>query len=395
MTNQIISADWILPVTSSPINDGSICIVDQKIADFGPSKVIQRKYNLPVTGFENSVVVPGWVNAHCHLELSLLKDEISREGSFVDWIEHVIEARTHLNDPERTIEQARRQLEHIRQTGTVLVADITNGELLSTELQVDGIERIINFEILGFQSDKAEQIYIEAFNNRQKSNPAANIVPHAPYSVSSKLIKKMFDRNSVFSIHTAESCSEVEFIKSGSGPFKDLLINRKVWDESWQGSRLSPVKYLNELEVLNDNTLLVHAVQIDADDISILKRQNVNVCLCPRSNHQLKVGQAPVDLLVANRVNTCIGTDSLASNEDLDMNNEIKFLFEHSNLKNPAEIIRIATINGARALQRDDRLGSIEIGKQAKFNIFSSGKKNIVDPEYFVVAKEWSQLHCL
>jgi cytosine/adenosine deaminase-related metal-dependent hydrolase len=204
--------------------------------------------------------------------------------------------------------------------------------------------------------------------------PAEQAVsPHAPYSTGADLIialKKRARSNShIFSIHLAESPDERAFLRSHSGPFRDFLEKRGSWDNSLlpEGDFSGSVDYLGKLGVLDENTLCVHCVHIDDDEIRMLAEHGVKVCLCPGSNRFLGVGIAPLEKLLAAKILPGIGTDSRASNEKPDMWREIRLLHRYHPDVAPATLLAMATLGGARALHREEDFGTLEKGKKAVF----------------------------
>jgi cytosine/adenosine deaminase-related metal-dependent hydrolase len=144
-------------------------------------------------------------------------------------------------------------------------------------------------------------------------------------------------------------------------------MERGRWDPSWSPPGVSPVRYLDGLGFLDDRTLCVHVVHVDAEDIAILRERGTPVCLCPRSNARLGVGRAPARRLFDAGLTVALGTDSLASSEDLDTFAEMRALRDQNPALSPEEVVRTATLNGAIALGLEKALGSLAPGKSARF----------------------------
>jgi len=391
---QIYLADWIIPVSSPVIHYGGMLVENNRIQYVNDADTVLKKYSsISVKNFGNAVIVPSWVNAHCHLELSAFAGKITDFKDFVDWIRQLIALRTK-TAPNIILEIADKAARELAASGCTLVGDITNGDLLSSDLFSDLFERVVFYETLGFEQQKAKSIFDEAVSYVEQENDQAIIIPHAPYSTSASLIRMIAEYNHSLSIHVAESGQESEFLANGTGSFKDFLIERAVWDEHWQAPGKSPIEYLNQLKILNDKTLLVHGAQVSEQDINLIKESGATVCVCARSNAQTRVGEMPLSTYQKVGIPLCIGTDSLASNIDLDMNNEIYYIYKRNKQIEPAGLISMATINGAKILGRSDRYGSLEKGKQARFNVFISEGKIVNEPEKFVVSKSWSNHLC-
>jgi cytosine/adenosine deaminase-related metal-dependent hydrolase len=164
-------------------------------------------------------------------------------------------------------------------------------------------------------------------------------------------------------------------LATGGGPLADLFRERGFWDSAWEPPGRSPVEHLKRLGVLSPRTLAVHSVHLDHADRSTLQTSGATVVACPRSNARLGVGRAPIPELLRAGVPVALGTDSLASVPDLDLFSEIAALREQHPSVSPAAVLRMATLNGARALGLADRLGSIEAGKLSALIVVPLGSR--------------------
>jgi cytosine/adenosine deaminase-related metal-dependent hydrolase len=173
-------------------------------------------------------------------------------------------------------------------------------------------------------------------------------------------------RGSIFSIHTAESQQEVEFLQTGSGRFLEFLRERGAWDNSFVAPGVGSVHYLDRLGVLNEKTLCVHVVHVDPEEINILASRNAKICLCPGSNRFLGVGKAPVTEFLDHGILPALGTDSMASNPMLSIWREMKLLREDHPGLSPATVFSMATRGGAEAWGIDSDFGTMKTGKQGR-----------------------------
>lgn len=394
LTEKIYRASWLLPVSGPAIENGALYVRNGLISDVGDARSIFTKYpSAEVETYPNSVLLPSWVNAHCHLELSAYHNQITEFTDFVDWVRQLIALRSQ-TDRSVVLEYANQAAKTLNKSGCALVGDVTNGDLLREDSLDDGPERVVFYEILGFDPDRAFEIFDSARIKIQDENPSAKLVPHAPYSTSAQLMKLIAGSQGITCIHLAESAQESELIQFGSGLFRDFLEERGVWPEEWLPPQMSPIQYLDHQRIFDHQSLLVHCVQANQDDLKSIKNKSAMVCLCARSNDLLHVGQMPLDEYIQENIPVAIGTDSLASNIDLDMNNEIYYISKQFNNLNARDLIQMATLNGAIALGKDKEYGSLDRGKKARFNIFSSEGPIRIDAADFVVSKSWSKLHC-
>jgi cytosine/adenosine deaminase-related metal-dependent hydrolase len=391
---KLYKASLLLPLNAPAIKNGAMLVENNTILEVGEYHTFNKKNIRHIIEFPHSVITPSFINAHTHLELSWMKGKIPAGKSFAGWVEKMIQYQNKTPADNEVRQYAVEQMELMRSAGVILAADITNGQLIKKLEAKRGVKRIVQLEKLGFNSEKAESILEAAIQQKEKCNHEALVVPHAPYSTSPQLIQKIKNYNSKISIHIAESKDEKEFMSAGGGKFRDILESVGSWDEKWTVPRMGSIEYLHHLGVLDSDTILVHAVHINPTEIDFIKSANSSVCLCPLSNHYLNVGTAPAYELWKAGVLLCMGTDSLASNAKLDMNEEMKYLYLENEKRIPAdEILKMATLNGAKALGCESSFGSLTAGKQASFNVFG-GYGLTDDPAEFVVRKKWSKIDC-
>lgn len=368
----IHTARWVLPVTSPPLPDGAVVVQGKTIQAVGPRPTLVKEHKGRIISHENAVLFPGLVNAHTHLEFSALKGSIEKCDSFPQWLKRIAWRRILLSQ-KRIVEAAKEGVEELVKFGTALVADVAN--LTDTGQLLDGkpLAGLIFHELIGLNSEKAEEVFNRCAQTVAAYRPSPSVVhsisPHSPYTVSPALFQKIkahCQKSALVTVvHLAESREEVELCLKGSGPLKDLLNKAGVWDKNWKVPKASPVDYLDQLGFLDGYTLAVHLTQATLADVKVLAQRNVSICLCVRSNEFTGVGRPPVRLFTDAGLNICLGTDSLASNWDLNILNEMRAVKEIAPELSLEAILSMGTINGARALGFDHRLGSLEPGKDA------------------------------
>ena len=366
------TALWVLPVTTPPIYNGAVLVAGNIIERVGPAEGLKKVFPARVVDHGRAVLFPGLVNAHTHLEFSALKGKIDKCDSFPQWLKRMAWRRLLLGQ-DTIRESARRGVEELVNSGTALVGDVSN--LIDTASLMVGrpIKGIIFHELISLRGDRAEEVMrsrIEMVRGYAHPKDVVHTIsPHAPYSVSPELFRLIKgycrDKGRVTSVHLAESPEEAELCLKGGGALKELLERAGLWEKDWKVPKVSPVRYLEGLGFLDERTMAVHLTQATPEDVAILKGRGVSICLSVRSNEMTGVGQPPIKLFLEAGLNMCLGTDSLASNEDLSILNEMRALKKFHPYLDEAVILRMATINGARALGFDDRLGSLELGKEA------------------------------
>ena len=330
------------------------------------------------------IICPGFINAHCHLELSHLKGLIPERTGLVDFILTVVNER-HFKE-EIILEAIAKAEDEMFRHGIVAVGDICNNTLTIAQ-KMKGRLRYLNFiEVSGFpptiaqsRFDRAKAI-LESFNSTSNFQPFS-LTPHAPYSVSPELFQLINDhtRGQIITIHNQETEAENEFFEKGWGDllrlYKEMNINIAFFQPSGKSSLQTWFPYFNN----NQSIIFVHNVTTTAKDLEFLQPPSspsdrviragnphppTFLCLCPNTNLYMTGNLPNVDLFLQEQMVLVLGTDSLASNHQLSIWEEIKTLHKHFPNIELQVLLQWATINGARALRLDNELGSFEKGKK-------------------------------
>jgi cytosine/adenosine deaminase-related metal-dependent hydrolase len=360
------SAHFIFTNTKPPLEKAVITTDDDgkimSIEDSGGN--LQESHSVE---FFNGIIIPGFVNCHCHLELSHLKGVIPGEKGLGEFIMHIRSSR---NDDFRNIETSAYSSDsNMYRDGIDLCADICNSPVTFNIKKESRIRYLNLIEVFGIDPEKAiyrmEEI-LKVANEAEDSGLLYSLVPHSVYSVSLPLFRLLRDitgKNEVTTVHFMETEGEKTFLSDHSGPLK----------RSYEKSGLLP-PFLKTVEshvdaILKEitssgNLILVHNTFADRVTVKkIKKRENIFWCLCPNSNIYIEGKMPPVDMLVSEDCEIVIGTDSLASNSTLSILSELKTLHKYFRSLTMEQLIRWATINGARALGEDNNYGTIEPGK--------------------------------
>lgn len=367
---KIHRAGWVFPVSSAPVSDGAVVVANGRIEAVGRFKDIRNTYTGDVVDHGEAGILPALVNAHTHLELAALRGRVSGKDGFVNWVRGLIKVRE--NIPPAEIEKAiTNELVAMRRRGVGLIGDVGNTRMAYELCRKKGEDIVFFHEFIGFnrvKTAKAKEMLAEAGKSHETDN-AFHVAAHAPYTVSAELFSALKSwankRGKMLSVHLGECPEEQELLAHGNGPLKDLLRERSAWDDDFIPPGESVVSYLDKLGVMDSNTVCVHLVHLSEEDMEILAARRVKCCLCPRSNLFLNVGFPKVEKILAYGLCPALGTDSLASNESLSILEEMAAIRKHVPGLAPEKILEMATLNGARALGREDRLGSLTPGKGA------------------------------
>jgi cytosine/adenosine deaminase-related metal-dependent hydrolase len=360
------SAQYIFTNTSPPLKRGvvttddygTIISIEDTSGNLNESESVE---------FYNGIIIPGFVNCHCHLELSHMKGAIGRESGLGGFILKVRDERE--TESSYIHESAVSADIDMYNSGISLCADICNSTITFPIKKTSNISYINLLEVFGIDPEKASQRIdqiTKVAEEAQKLDLPFFFVPHSAYSMSLSLLKLLRDKsfqNEITSIHFAETKGEKEFLEKHSGVLMEFyiksgLIPRKLELVSSQASAV-----LNEI-TQSGNLILVHNTFVEQELIAELrKRENLFWCLCPNSNLYIENALPPVDLLKKEDCKIVIGTDSLASNNQLSILSELITLQLNFPSLSVLELVVWATINGARALGKDDQFGKIEPGK--------------------------------
>ncbi|KAA9041864.1 amidohydrolase family protein [Ginsengibacter hankyongi] len=329
------------------------------------------------------ILSPGFVNAHCHLELSHLENVIPEKTGLVDFVFKVVTGR-HFNENE-ILDSIKIAEDEMLQCGIVAVGDICNNTL-SLLQKNDNRIRYYNFievsgwhpAVAGTRFEKSKLYYDEFIQKNQK----ASLIPHAPYSVSKNLWGKItpFFTQNVVSIHNQETQNEDDFFLKGTGSLVDMYKMMKIDNSFYQPQKVRSLQTYFKNFSEASSVILVHNTFTEQEDLNYINKEKtqdqlVSFCVCANANLYIENTLPPVEMLWKNECNIVIGTDSLASNHQLNILEELKTISK--NLSNiPIEtLLQWATINGAKALQMENELGSFEKGKQPGVVII----ENVID----------------
>ncbi len=375
-----IAATYIFPINQPPIKNWVLtCTSDGTVVSIsGNNEKFEEQSGLE---FYSGILVPGFVNTHCHLELSHLKGKIEEKtgiGGFIGKINQLRNLET--ESVEKAIHSADRKM---WAEGTAVVGDISNSSLtIDTKIESKIFYHTF-IESFGFHPSRAERAFDYAqfvqvqFQVHQLSN---SIVPHSPYSVSKPLFEKIkqnaIAEKSILTIHNQESESEDEFYKSGTGAIANHLSDNLGIDISHfiPTRKSSLISVLEQLPGENQ-LLLVHNTFTKKEDLDELKNyrsmENTFFVLCPNSNLYIENQLPPVSLFRGENLNICIGTDSLASNHSLSVLDELITIQKNFPEIGVDELLVWACLNGAKALKVDDKFGSFETGKNPGVNLIT------------------------
>jgi cytosine/adenosine deaminase-related metal-dependent hydrolase len=369
-------ADYVFPVYADPIKNGIVTVDDDgTIVSVTDS---QTAFTDKIDHVEqvNGILCPGFVNAHCHLELSHLKDKINSGGGLIQFIKDVQSLRK--ADPQAISEAIAEADAEMYENGIVAAGDISNTNLSIPVKTSSKIYYHTFIELFSFLPERAQEIFDKALLLKKEFSPLPNsITPHAPYSVSKELFKLIKnysdDDENLLSIHNQECEDENKFYRYKLGGFIDLYsylgINISYFKPQARNSLQSVIPLLTNKQKI----LMVHNTCTNLKDIYFIKRfdRKIDWCFCPAANLYIEKRLPKVDLFLDQGFNITLGTDSLASNSKLSILNEMQLLQAHFPAIGLKNLVEWATVNGARFLGIDDQMGTLRPGKKPGLNLIS------------------------
>lgn len=387
----VLKAQWVVPVTSPPIRNGAVLVVGGIIAAVGKAKEVLKQ--APSQGqrieFSESVIVPGLVNPHTHLENTHFA-HIKKPQQFNSWLAQMVRLVRNQSFEDALI-AAKEGVDQSARYGVTCIGEFSRFGASFVALREFALRGVVFKEFICLDEREIERrlAELESWLKRaefENSLLTVGVGPHAPYSVvpnAFKQVLELAERQSLpVCVHAAESPSERKLVEHRKGILRFWLGN--VLKSAPVG--LSSIRYLDWLGALKAKTLLVHCIQVDNNDIALLAERGVWVAHCPRSNANLKVGLMPLAKMISAGVKVCLATDGLASVESLSPLDEIRFAIklskEHPKIYpslSPSQWLRMVTLNAASALGLDREIGSLEKGKQADLAVFNIGS-SVNDP---------------
>ncbi|SEM06456.1 Cytosine/adenosine deaminase [bacterium A37T11] len=369
------SADYVFPVNAAPLRNGVVAVK--------PDQSIDRVYSAGDAALEGKPVekhpgfiVPGFINAHCHLELSHMLEKIPRGEGLTTFIQRVMSSRwTNGEQQDEAMEEADRQMVA---NGIVAVGDHVNTLASKKVKEKSSIFYHTFVEIICFEPEKALNRFREALEicnnyNRQHSS----VTPHAPYSVTKEVFRFLQtlcrSENNLISIHNQETEEENKFFRYKRGKFIDFYnqLGRDI--DFFKAQARNSLQSITPILPSNQRILLVHNTYTSLKDLYFLSRFNKHVswCFCPKANLYIEGRLPKIDNFIYHDFELTVGTDSLASNNKLCILSEIKTIHQHFPHLHFNDLLKWATLNGARFLGIDHAFGSIEPGKKPGLNLIS------------------------
>jgi len=373
-------ARWVLPITQPPIENGTVVETDGKITYVGPRDAAPPGKDVDL---QAAILLPGLVNTHTHLELTAMRGFLE-DLDFADWIDKLRQSRNEILDETKLLDSAKFGIIEGLEAGITTYADTCSSGVAMPAMLTLGVRGIMYQEVFAPDPSKCDAAMRDLEERLGNLVPAQTdlvqlgVSPHAPYTVSDPLYAATGQlarkRNLPLAMHIAESAGEEDLVVRGEGAFAERWRRRGI--EVSKRAR-SSIALLEKHEVLEPGSLLIHCVRVDDADITTIARRGCSVAHCPASNAKFGHGVAPLLPMLAAGIPVGIGSDSVASNNRMDILDEARLaVLTHraATRRHDAfgahQALALATVGGARALGLDDRIGSLEVGKDADLAAF-------------------------
>ena len=402
----IYSARWLLPIVSPTLEDSALAIDGSTIVAVGPrGEIVSAFPNSPIEDFGQAAILPGLINAHSHLELTVMRGFLEREESdFFAWLRKLTSARLAMTPEDLIVSATCGAIEAARAGVTSVGDSSSSGAHTMQALRRVGLRGIVYQESFGPAPERAAENVaqlcdqIGGMQEYENDLVRAGVSPHSPYTVSAtqlEIISRLaIDQKLPLMVHAAESQAEKLLLLEGRGAFAEGLNKRGI---DWDAPRISTIAYLQRHGVLDTRPLLAHCINVDDNDLDLIKQSGGAIAHCPKSNAKLGHGCAPFAQFVSQGITVGLGSDSVASNNTCDILEEARFAtllarldcgssprvskgpgsFDLSDgivelpdsrknaLVTAEQALFAATVGGARALRIENRVGALAEGMQA------------------------------
>lgn len=384
MTMKGLSADWVLPLNhQAPIQNGALIWEGDKIVVIGSTSQLKKEYpNAVWEDHPDCILMPGLVNAHCHLDrcgfYNRFLVETDTQLSPVAWF---LESLRYLSTTSSgsVAQQMEQALEQIRKTGTTCLGIMSHYEGTFPLVKATPLRAVVFQEILSGPDKRAQQRFevtlalIEQYRHSKPTHLKIGFGPYAAYLLSKNLLniisRHAKDQNLPLQIHAAEHFAEMEFFYESKGAIAEKIFPAIGWEELPPAFRKTPIQYLDDIGFFTTPLSIVGGYQMGAKDFARLARGLAKVVYCPSANKRFNLGQLPLKELQAQGIPVALGTEFLTRANGFDLWDEMRLALQGGSnpLPSPLDLLKMATLGGAYALNFEKEIGSLEAGKQADF----------------------------
>jgi aminodeoxyfutalosine deaminase len=365
----ILRARVVLTMNGPPIENGAAAIEDARIVDVGPFAEIRARRSGEVLDLGESILLPGLINAHCHLDYTMLRGRISPQATFTDWIREINAAKAGLKERDY-VKAITAGAAEARRFGTTSLVNLAAFPTLVSRLPSLPLRLWWCAELIDLRAKVDLRSLVAAMREMRLGSVQLGLAPHAPFTASAQLYARsarLADAEDLLlTTHLAESHEEMEMFREGSGPLFDFL--KQIGRTTQDCGNTTPLQlFLQSVDAIGDRALprwiVAHLNELSEEDFAMLaERPKFQVAHCPRSHRYFRHAPFQLGRLGELGFNICLGTDSLASNPDLNLLGEMQAFEAQEPGLSPRSLLEMVTLNPARALGREHDLGRIATG---------------------------------
>jgi len=391
----LLRSKYLLINPETLVENGFVCVSGDRIKSSGKFSEHECRGEKAIDLGE-TVIMPGLVNPHAHLEGPETFGGTPPPGekrllpfqSFTEWAEQIINMRQRMK-PDIFIKTTDHGYDLLAINGITFVGDHSHIARTKNIHANAKIRRVVFEEVTDLNPLTAQQRFDEVRRNvkliKKDKFLGTGVAPHAPYTVSSELYKKLYgfarQQNIPLSTHLSELKEERELLTKGKGKIRAYLKRVGRDNYYWRHPGTTSVQYMAKLGVLRPPSFFVHCNYLSNKDITVLAKSGVSVVFCPSSHYFFGHRNHPFRKLLKLKVNVALGTDGLGSNEDLSILKEMKFILDHYPGVNPTQLLRMGTLNGLKTLKATEKLGELKPGYCADIAAFPLKHKS-TKPEH-------------
>ena len=396
----LLTARYVLPVSTPHIENGAVLVRGDKVVEIGDFAHLRALHpDEPVKDFGLAALMPGFIDLHTHLEYTAMRGLVD-DLPYSRWKLQLMQKEKLFGSQDWDDSACLGALESL-QSGITTVADITETGSSGLAAHSFGLRAVIFREVSTMEKSRVAEVMREASEDiaswRETSDPSRitiGIAPHAPYSCHPQLFQSVADYamdGTPVAIHLAGSVEEYQFVKYGSSMLAtDVRDTYDAHAPLWLPTGVSPVRYVLQWGLFDvPNIMAVHCTQVDGEDIDVLAEKDVAVAHCPRCETKLGMGIAPIEKFLRAGIRVGLGTDSPAASNSMDVFEEMRIgllvqraVLGEDHFMSARQFVKMATLDAARVLGMDDRLGSLEPGKQADVIAVDISKSHMIPTHY-------------
>lgn len=377
----IFIAKWVLPISKNPIENGAIAVKNNLIIGVDTQQVIRSRFNGKEIDLGNSIIFPGFVNVHTHLEHGKIE---TKADNYIDFLGKVKTEMDGLSVDEK-IKNAKDNINKSIKNGVVAIADFSsNGDSAQPLLESPIFARVFH-EMKELKSNLAKDVFNLHKYKINDFQPNKSVTQHFGYNSvwrnSAELLREISVREQHISVHMAVTEEEKEFLMTGEGHLKQFLLNQEEYDYTFQPPGESPFMYFMNNHLFSKHNILIHMLHVNELELKKINdfQTKINICICPRSVDVLNLKKPDVQMFLKNNINVCLGTESPVLVPDLDMRRELIKCIDDFQVR-PEIAMKFASLNGAYAIGYHREVGSLDTGKTAQCLYINIENEDISDP---------------